>query len=733
MRSTLPIVAAFLFATSLFAQDSAKKANDTEYLASTSPISTSSVRTISGETPKNTQLTAAQARQVIRKTFNLLKEYSVSVDTFYVSTDGEANKGTDKNLTVKAAATPSTTRELTISELQNLGDDKFEDFLKGMDRILIKKIGNLAADSAKDVHIFNNQKGRLLQFRTMLASAQCLANRSEGVFIKTRDAQSNEIIAFPLDSLRSNPRYGLIDNYREGMARIKKDQVFGYLNYCGDEIIPVQYELAEPFNNGRALVKKVNWYYIDKEGNETDPLEGVAELKALPKGVTMAKMLSGKYTLIDNNYDKTKQPITGFFDAIEPFYQKQIFKVRNGKKVGLINLDGTQKLNIQYDVIEPSNVSNLFRTKIEDKWGLIDSLGAVKFKTEFDEISTFNQYDLATAKDIKGVRLISAKTYEITKAYNEITDLNQFGVAIARDEETKLYGLIDSDLKTIVKPTYYSLGAFNTFGLAQACRFQKECGYVNAKGEEIIGTTFEEIGKFSRYGLVVAKAVDKNCKENCRYEAVYDSKGKVVVPKLEGAEAGKIHYQIMDSLFSNRYISVMATHDDNGTGFQMIDKQKMAIVNATPYSSITPIDINGIFRVRNNNDWGLIDSLGKVVCKPMYDDIRRPYENYYPTKEKGKWGFIDKKGKPQIPFEYEEVHIFISGYAVVSKGKDKWGIISKFNAKVVPCVFKDINTLENGKYQVIDTAGNEFILTKQLDCEKNCTLFEQIRRDANSK
>jgi len=35
--------------------------------------------------------------------------------------------------------------------------------------------------------------------------------------------------------------------------------------------------------------------------------------------------------------------------------------------------------------------------------------------------------------------------------------------------------------------------------------------------------------------------------------------------------------------------------------------------------------------------------------------------------KKGKWGFIDKTGKPQIAFEYENALIFYNGLAAVSK------------------------------------------------------------------
>jgi hypothetical protein len=84
----------------------------------------------------------------------------------------------------------------------------------------------------------------------------CFSNKS-GVPLNSKDLDGKDILAFPLDRLRSNVRYGFVENYRQGMARIKKDQVWGFLNLCGEEVIPSQYEDAEPFNGGKRLSKNL--------------------------------------------------------------------------------------------------------------------------------------------------------------------------------------------------------------------------------------------------------------------------------------------------------------------------------------------------------------------------------------------------------------------------------------------------------------------------------------------
>ena len=56
------------------------------------------------------------------------------------------------------------------------------------------------------------------------------------------------------------------NNFSEGLANVKINGKWGYINTKGEEVIPCQYDAANPFSEGVAVViigKK--WKYIDKE------------------------------------------------------------------------------------------------------------------------------------------------------------------------------------------------------------------------------------------------------------------------------------------------------------------------------------------------------------------------------------------------------------------------------------------------------------------------------------
>ena len=167
-------------------------------------------------------------------------------------------------------------------------------------------------------------------------------------------------------------------------------------------------------------------------------------------------------------------------------------------------------------------------------------------------------------------------------------------------------------------------------------------------------------------------------------------------------------------------------------GFHLIEENTYRLITNTVYQTITPCDANGMFRVKKNDLWGLLETSGKVVLEPTYNEIRKQSEGYYPAMNaEEKIGFIDKKGKVLIPFEYDDVKSYKNGFCTVTKGKEKWGLINKFNAKVVPLYFKTV-ILKDGHYEMIDQKENTYSIDDKGDCAgSNCDKFEEIRKKAN--
>jgi hypothetical protein len=683
----LVLLPAFVDAQTIASSDS-KQSNisSTNNSRSTSPVY---------ETPE-------QARMLLMSSFSAIKGISASVDD-----DGDKTSEDDKK--------------------------DFNAYVSKMGLMLQARLKGLETDDIKDTEQLA-EKSEIIRALTILKSADCLSDRKNGAFVRQKDLTGRDIIAFQLDELRSNARYGFVEGYNEGFARIKKDQVYGFLNYCGEEVIPCQYETAEAFNNGRALVKKVDWYFVDASGQESDVLKNVADVKALKNGISMAQFKDGKYAFIDNRYDKTKAPVSAYYDEIIPFFGKEIFRVRQAGRFGLISLQGAVKLEAQYENIDISNVSHLYKITQNGKLGLIDTLWRVKFAPAYDLIGDFNKQGLATVKEGDKYRLISNTTFKSSALYKSIGTFGKQGLAQIQNV-TGNYGLINAELQEVVATQYFSIDDFNDLGLAAACRFDKKCGFINTKGTEVITPVYEEVEAFNKFGLVVVRELTKECNKNknCKTDLVYNKYGQVIIAKANDKEVTtmKIRYDLIDTLHSDKYVAVRMYIDEVMQGFHLIESNTYKLITTTPYQTIAPLDINGILRIKLNNLWGMIDSAGRIVLPPTYTDMRKQTEGFYPVKNEGeKYGFIDKKAKIQIPFEYEDVKVFRKGYCVVARGKEKWGLINRFNAKIVPLNFKSVNT-KDGQYEMIDNKDNIYVIDDKGDCLQNCPKFEELRRKAN--
>ncbi len=656
--------------------------------------------------------TIEEARNRFMTLFNSYRDYTV---------------GTDSNA--------AQTEKLSSKSPQEAAIANFGTYIEIMSGMLNKKIDKITGNTPE----VRAEKSHYLSGLNTLKSAKCLqSDDQKSTLISTRDMDDNAIMAYELDAIRSSSRYGLVENFREGFARIRKDQVYGYLNLCGNEAITCQYERAEPFNAGRALVKRVDWYYVDGEGNEGDALENIAEAKSLKQGISLVRMVNGKQAFIDNNYDVSKVSLSQMYDGIDSFYKKDVFRVRNNKKIGLIGLNGKTIFDAIYDNIDPTNLSGIYRINQNKGVGLLDTTWAIRTSPTYESISDFNAFGLATAKSVRGTSIIRAKDYKMSKFYDYISDYNEFGVSTIRNEG-KLYGLIDTNLNIIVAPKYSSIGFFNEIGLAPACYPDGKCGFIKYDGTEQIKANYEAVGSFNVFGLMVARTAVENCGQPnnavCKADVILDRTGNVIVPVNDESIKSKFRYELTDSLRDERFIVVNVKEDKSNVvrGFLLIQKDNLQLITSTAYQEIKPMDALGNIRVQKGGKWGIIDSMGRTVTKPQYKDIKRVNDAYYATQnDKDKWGYLNKKGKPQIPFEYDEVRSYRFGFAPVSKGKGKWGLISRYNAKVVPCAFRSVNlNASETKFEITDEDNITYIINDRGECETNCPKFEDLRAKAN--
>jgi hypothetical protein len=102
-------------------------------------------------------------------------------------------------------------------------------------------------------------------------------------------------------------------------------------------------------------------------------------------------------------------------------------------------------------------------------------------------------------------------------------------------------------------------------------------------------------------------------------------------------------------------------------------------------------------RVKINNKYGYIDTLGNIKIDCIYEDAYNFSEELAAVEKDDKWGFIDTDGNVVIDFKYKKVTSFSDGLSVVGSGID-YG-----------CINKEGNVVLEMKYNTAKAIGGNLI------------------------
>jgi hypothetical protein len=394
----------------------------------------------------------------------------------------------------------------------------------------------------------------------------CLLSDFEPVSFK--DVNTGEIIyAFSLEDIKKDPNYVLIDEYSEGLARVKRNNKFGFYNPEGQLSIPFKYDYAGSFHEGMTVVKNLGkWFFINANGKKilelpqkyqsADAIQwsfaNIYQCKQHEKTFYL-QILNKKFTRIEYIHEFSTSGIAKFF-TVESSYPNEI-------KYGLINNKGHIVQAAIFDAINQKKAfNNFYLAKIKaDRYGLIENYGLLNQKgeivipVEYWKIS-LNNY-------------IWAKYFEATTHEKYKTDLYDYEtgnlIVSSSDYYYKIkykYILVEKDGKDGVLslkgeeifPCVYDFiehGYDKQFIVKQKGKF----GVINEKKEIIIPMNYDEISNSFTAAYQVTK------------------KDKVGIISATGALILPIEYdelEVMDFL-------IKAKKDDKFTFFNLAGEVKL--------------------------------------------------------------------------------------------------------------------------------------------------------------
>jgi len=262
---------------------------------------------------------------------------------------------------------------------------------------------------------------------------------------------------------------GMAQSGCKSLLDVQIGRQWGYIDQEGGLVIPPQFDFAEDFDNGIALVEKDGtWGIIDERGNWVN--------RALPSSERMPWLQGSEQRILIRAQGKAHfiaidgRPIPGVFDDAVGF-SEGLASIKLGNKWGFINREG--------------------KTIIAPKFDSADFFAEGKAEVKLGPATFF--------VDQTGRKLFDVPSNMLIGRFNE-------GLARFQDDASELYGFIDERRRVAIKPQFPEAGDF-VEGVARV-RVGHDWGFIDKKGKVIIEPKYWEANDFSE-GLASVRIGDK--------------------------------------------------------------------------------------------------------------------------------------------------------------------------------------------------------------------------------
>ena len=163
--------------------------------------------------------------------------------------------------------------------------------------------------------------------------------------------------------------YETAGEFSEGLARVKQNGLYGFIDTQGNLSIPCKYKDALRFNSGMAAVMDNDtWGFIDTKGTMIIPAE-FDYIRSFSEGLAPVKK-NGKWGYINT----AGKLVVGFIYDIADRFCEGLARVKSGEKSGYIHSDGTTAIAFRYDKATDF-ISGYAVVEIDEKQGLINREG----------------------------------------------------------------------------------------------------------------------------------------------------------------------------------------------------------------------------------------------------------------------------------------------------------------------------------------------------------------------
>ena len=345
-----------------------------------------------------------------------------------------------------------------------------------------------------------------------LEEGKCYVQGSEET--ATFYANDNKVCKLPVNQLQEDYREYTVEN----TIKIKNNKMYAPMEAIS---IAFNVSIAEEMNS--LTIYTLDYlveYYNDKviQAGYSDITEQSFEnKKAILYGYLIVNKENGLYKILDEN-NNSKEIVPDKYRAIEFSENTQEFLVTNSLgQVGIINLDGTTKIEPTYESISILDKSSgLYLIQKNEKYGVVKRGNVTVISPEYDSIGLTN---------ISSNSIIDNKYFLLDKL-----------IPVSKDNK---WGAFDKNGKLILKLEYDGFGCSVTSveindtekSMESVITIERCNGIVVQKGEKygVIDLTGKELVPIAVESIYAIKNVED---EDSKYFMIYNGEKLNVIERL---------------------------------------------------------------------------------------------------------------------------------------------------------------------------------------------------------
>lgn len=179
-------------------------------------------------------------------------------------------------------------------------------------------------------------------------------------------------------------QYSAVDVFNEGLALVKRNGKFGYINEAMEEVIPCIYDKADSFMHGIAIVESGDKSgALNKKGDLIIPFDYLILADFSMFGPTLLMAIKERLWGVINKKNQVVVPFE--YDEVQPMFG--MITVSKQKKKGVFDHKGQLVVPVEYDDVRcPSMWDSSIIVQKNGKWGVFDKLGVEICEPKYDNI-----------------------------------------------------------------------------------------------------------------------------------------------------------------------------------------------------------------------------------------------------------------------------------------------------------------------------------------------------------